>query len=1119
MAANFVHLHNHTEYSLLDGATRTGKMVELAVEYGMPALALTDHGVLYGMMDFYHSCREAGIKPIIGCEVYVAPGDRRKKDSRERYHLVLLAQNREGYHNLIEIVTSSWLEGFYYKPRVDRELLYQHRSGIIALSGCLQGEIPRYLLDGRQEKAREVAEEYRQIFGDRFYLELQDHGLPAEKKVNPRLLSLARELDLPPVVTNDTHYLERGDSGLHEVLLAIQTGSTVEEEDRLTFSGEEFYFKSQQEMAGLFPEIDELYENSLQIAGACSLELDFSDYYLPDYPDTGENDPGELLREKCQQALAEKGLAESEEACERLDYELEIIMEMGYVSYFLIVWDFVHFARKQGIRVGPGRGSAAGSLVSYLLDITRINPLEYGLIFERFLNPERVTMPDIDIDFDERRDEIIEYVRDKYGRDRVAQIGTFGTMAARAAVRDVGRVLDVSYGKVDKIAKMISRRQTLDQALEENEDLAGMYEQDPEVEELIDYARGVEGLPRHISTHAAGVIIGPRPLEEIIPLQHQDESVITQLPMDDLEEMGLLKMDFLGLRNLTVINKTLELIAEDLNMDELPLDDSEVYRMLGTGQTLGVFQMESRLFQDLNRRLKPENFSDLIALLALGRPGPLGSGLVDDYIQVRHGEKEPEYLHPRLESILKETFGMILYQEQVMKIASEIGGFSLGEADLLRRGMGKKKEKLVKEERERFVAGACERGLEEDIAHEIFDQMEYFAGYGFNKSHSAAYALLAYQTAYLKVKYPAAFMSALLSTVMNNLDKVSKYIRECRDLGIEVLPPDVNESGYEFVPVAEDRIRFGLKAVKNVGGSAIESILAAREEEGEFASFSDFLHSVDLSRVNKAVVEALIKSGALDDIGPYRSQMLAKFEELYEKINAGSRNKKKGQKSFFDLVQDKEEFYSTGVEFPEIRELDFGRRLEQEREYLGIYLSGHPMDRYQKKLRLFSLTAAGDLKNLAGGEKVVVAGTLVALKEHITRRDNRMAFMSLEDREGEIDIVVFPDLYRELGFNPVEGEGLLIFGRKDEENIIADRIIPLEKDLLQIKLNPTHRMKIQKLKKILVEISGDNPVYFRIDNKKENHLVFPAKKYSVSLTHGLQEKLDLLLGSDCWQIQ
>ncbi len=1118
MTGNFVHLHNHTEYSLLDGAIRVSDLVNKASELDMPAVAITDHGVLYGVIEFYRQARKNKIKPIIGCEVYLTPGSRFDKNTRERYHLVLLARNNEGYHNLIKIVSKSWLEGFYYKPRVDRDLLYEHREGLICLSACLQGEIPRQILNKNKEKVEEIIRDYTAIFGrENFFLELQDHHLPEQKKVNSKLIQLSTKLDIPLVVTNDVHYFNREDADLHDVLLALQTGKTVEDENRMRFPNDNFYFKDGDEMKALFPELESAWENTQKIAENCEVKIDFNQFYLPDYPEQKEAEsPAELLRNKCRSGLEKKGLLGDKEAEERLEYELGIIEEMGYVAYFLIVQDFIEYAENNGIRVGPGRGSAAGSLVSYLLGITKINPLKYGLLFERFLNPERITMPDIDIDFDERRDEIIEYVRKRYGQEKVAQIGTFGTMAARAAVRDVGRVLNVPYKKVDRLAKMIPGKPgiTLDEALKDSEKLAGYYQRDEQVKKIIDFARGLEGMPRHISTHAAGVIIGPEELINIIPLQFKDESVITQLTMDELEDLGLLKMDFLGLRNLTVIGKTLKLIEKNrdkkVDIDNIPLDDPAVYKTLQQGNTLGVFQMESYLFQDLNRRLRPTEFKDLIALLALGRPGPLGSNLVDDYIKSSHGEKKPEYLHPRLKPILEETFGLILYQEQVMQIASDLAGYSLGEADILRRGMGKKKKELVARERERFVKRAAGNGIDREIAHAIYDQMEYFAGYGFNKSHSAAYALVAYQTAYLKVNYPVEFMAAILSSVMNNLDKIGVYIQEARDMDLLVLEPDVNESGYEFEPVpGENNIRFGLKAIKNVGDNAIIAIIEGRQQE-TYSSLSDFLKKVDLGEVNVKVVEALIKAGAFDSFGTYRSQMLIKYEELHERYHVSRKNHSKGQRSFFDLFNEDEEFFVDDVEYPEINQLSAEEKLNQEKEFLGIYLSGHPLDRFQEKIKKYSNINCQQLNEVEGKRNAAFAGIIVNNKEHITKRNNRMAFMTVEDRTGRVDVVVFPDLYERLEIAEIPGSRVLVTGDKNDDSLIARNILILDKTFLEIDISGLDDTDLRKLKKLLSSSSGDLPVLLR----KDNSIIISGREYWVNNNEAFKQNLTGITGEN-----
>ncbi|PUU91343.1 MAG: DNA polymerase III subunit alpha [Halanaerobium sp.] len=1105
--SNFVHLHNHTAFSLLDGVIRVDSLIKKTKEYEMPAAAITDHGVLYGMIDFYRKAKKEGIKPIIGAEVYLAPGSRFEK-SRKRYHLVLLAQNKQGYHNLIQLVSKAWLEGFYYKPRVDKELLAEYSQGIICLSACLQGEIPQLLLNGNYDLAKKAVSDYQAIFGsESFFLELQDHNLQKEKEATQGLLRLSREENIPAVVTNDSHYLNKEDAELQDILLALQTGTTVDDENRMTFSGEEFYYKSPAEMRKLFPNFESAYQNTVKIADRVELDLDFNHFYLPDYPDLGEEkSPEDLLKKLCFKGLKTKKMDSNQQAVERLKYELRIIFEMGYAAYFLIVYDFVKYAEDNGIMVGPGRGSAAGSLVAYLLNITKVNPLKYGLIFERFLNPERVTMPDIDIDFDENRDQIIEYVKERYGTERVAQIGTFGTMAARAAVRDVGRVLAIPYGKVDRVAKLISSRKGIEQSVKDQNKLQELYQNDGEIKELLDYARGVEGLPRHISTHAAGVIIGAEPLAQLVPLQKQDESVITQLPMGDLEALGLLKMDFLGLRNLTVIKNTLQLIEErrgkKLDIDNLPLDDQEVYEFLSTGKTAGVFQMESYLFQSLNRKMKPDRFNDLIAMLALGRPGPLGSNIVDDFIDIRHGKKEAEYLHPKLKPILEETFGMILYQEQVMEIASALAGYSMGEADLLRRGMGKKKLKLVAAEREKFVKGAVERGIAEATAQEIFDQMEYFAGYGFNKSHSTAYAFLAYQTAYLKYHYPEEFMAALFSSVMGNQDKISDYIKASREIGLEILPPDINQSCHDFTAEAEGKVRYGLKAIKNVGSAAISALIKAREEK-EFSSLLDFLKRVDISAINVQSLEAFIKAGAFDQIAVSRASLLLNYEDLYNKYNNLSKHRAQGQQSFAELFEDQNEFMEEDLNYTEVDELKTETILEQEKEFLGIYLSAHPLDQYQEKLKYLKTYSLAKVIDASEGQKVLTAAYLINYKEHITKRNNKMAFLTVSDRDDKIEVIVFSDLFRKINFDLRENKGLLIYGEKSDGQLIAKKIISLNQKLLLMNISELSQRRIAKLKRYLLKKEGNVPVLL----KRNNKLIITADKYNIDSSQQTQTEL------------
>ncbi|SDC35059.1 DNA polymerase III subunit alpha [Halanaerobium congolense] len=1095
--SDFVHLHNHTAFSLLDGAIRVDSLIKKTKKYDMPAAAITDHGVLYGIIDFYRKAKKEGIKPIIGAEVYLSPGSRFEKN-RKRYHLVLLAQNNEGYHNLIQLVSKAWLEGFYYKPRVDKELLAEYSKGLICLSACIQGEVPQLLINGNYDLAQKAVSDYHAIFGkDNFFLELQNHNLQQEKEAVQGLLKLSREENIPTVVTNDCHYLNKEDAELQDILLALQTGTTLADENRMTFTGQEFYYKSPAEMLELFPDLDSAYQNTVKIADRVEVDLDFNHFYLPEYPDLGqEKSPEDLLKKLCLKGLKAKGMGSDQKAVERLKYELKIIFEMGYAAYFLIVYDFVKYAEDNEIMVGPGRGSAAGSLVAYLLNITKVNPLKYGLIFERFLNPERVTMPDIDIDFDENRDQIIEYVKERYGTERVAQIGTFGTMAARAAVRDVGRVLAVPYAKVDKVAKLISSRKGINQSLKDQKKLQELYHNDGEIKELIDYARGVEGLPRHISTHAAGVIIGAKPLTQIVPLQKQDESVITQLPMGDLEALGLLKMDFLGLRNLTVIKNTLQLIEDRkdkvIDINNIPLDDSAVYKFLSTGKTAGVFQMESYLFQSLNKKMKPDRFSDLIAMLALGRPGPLGSNIVDDFIAIRHGKKEAEYLHPKLKPILEETFGMILYQEQVMEIASNLAGYSMGEADLLRRGMGKKKLKLVAAEREKFVKGAVERGLTEAAAQEIFDQMEYFAGYGFNKSHSTAYAFLAYQTAYLKYHFPVEFMSALFSSVMGNHDKIADYIKASREINLKILAPDINNSHHDFFAESDKQIRYGLKAIKNVGSAAIEAVIKARKVK-KFSSLIDFLKRVDISAINIQSLEAFIKAGAFDQIAESRASMLLNYEELYNKYNNLSKRKAQGQQSFAELFNDENKFMKEDLNYTEVDELKTETILEQEKEFLGIYLSAHPLDQYQNKLEKIKPYPIKKALNISEGRKVLTAGYLTNYKEHVTKRNNKMAFLTINDQEEKIEIIIFSDIFRKINFDLSTNKALLVYGEKVEGQIIAKKIISLNSDLLLIDVSEFSKKRIMKLKKYLLKKEGNVSVLL----KRNNKLIITENKYNI----------------------
>ncbi|MCR4430020.1 MAG: DNA polymerase III subunit alpha [Tepidanaerobacteraceae bacterium] len=1055
--ADFVHLHVHTNYSLLDGACKIDRLAKRLVELGARSAAITDHGAMYGAVEFYKTMKSHGIKPIIGCEVYMAK--RSIKDNQpgiddDQYHLVLLAKDIKGYRNLMKIVSLGFLEGFYYKPRVDMQILEQHSEGLIALSACLAGEIPTMLLAGEYEKARQKTLEFREVFGpDNFYLELQDHGILDQKKVNKDLISLGRETGIPLVVTNDVHYILKKDASVHDALLCIQTGKTVEDESRLRFATDEFYLKSSEEMKHLFSYIPDALENTMQIAERCNVELDFNTLHLPSYdvPDGYTQD--KYLEELCFKGLADRYSNITAEIRRRLEYELNIIKNMGYSSYFLIVWDFINYARKNGIMVGPGRGSAAGSLVAYCLHITNIDPLKYNLLFERFLNPERITMPDIDVDFCyERRQEVIDYVVEKYGKDRVAQIVTFGTMAARAAIRDVGRVLGYPYGEVDAIAKMVPMELgiTIDNALSANPELKKMYDEKERVKRLIDIARDLEGFPRHASTHAAGVVISKDPLVEHVPLHRMgDSNVATQYTMTTLEELGLLKMDFLGLRTLTVIRDALNIIRHtrniDIDLDTLPLEDKKVYDMLSEGNTAGVFQLESSGMQNLLKELKPGVFEDIIAVIGLYRPGPLGSGAAEEFIKSKNGKKDIKYLHPLLKPILSETYGIILYQEQAMKIAQELAGFSLAQADILRKAMGKKKQDVMAAQRTSFIEGCIKNNIDRDTAAKIFDDISYFAGYGFNKAHTAAYAVIAYQTAYLKAHFPVEFMAALLTSVMDNSEKIAFYVNECRHMGIEVMPPDINES-FDTFTVIGNKIRFGLTAVKNVGQGVAKAIIEERKRGGRFKSLRDFAERIP-EELNKKSVESLIKSGAMDSLGARRAQLLNIYEEVLGEVSKQEK-KMKNQISLFELIESP----ASSEVLPDIPEYPESQLLAMEKEMLGLYISGHPLREFEKQLLNITTFCSKNLyeDDCEDNLQVVVGGIITEVKTKTTKSERIMAFLTLEDLTGMMEIILFPQIYEKYRALIQTDSKVIIKGRvnfKEDETpkIIADEIIPLEK--------------------------------------------------------------------------
>ncbi|MGB9813679.1 MAG: DNA polymerase III subunit alpha [Thermovenabulum sp.] len=1107
----FVHLHLHTNYSLLDGACSIERLVTELKKREMSAAAITDHGVMYGVIEFYKAMKKEGLKPIIGCEVYMAKRSLKDKEpgkDDEQYHLVLLAKDNEGYKNLMKLASIGFIDGFYYKPRIDKDLLRKYSKGLIGLSACLAGEIPAKILEGDYDEAKKIALDYLDIFGrGNFYLELQDHKILEQKKVNQTLVKLSKETGIPLVATNDVHYISREDAEFHDALLCIQTGKTLKDKDRLKFPTDEFYLKTEAEMKGLFYDIPEALENTVRISEMCDVEIEFNKIYLPDFKVPEGYTHDSYLEKLCYDGLLKRYGAIEPIKEERLKYELDVIKKMGYSAYFLIVWDYVNYAKKNQIMVGPGRGSAAGSLVAYCLGITDIDPLKYNLLFERFLNPERVTMPDIDVDFCfERREEVIKYVINKYGEERVAQIGTFGTMAARAAVRDVGRVLGYPYGEVDVIAKMIPMElgMTVDKALELNPELKKRYEEDDKVKKLIDIAKAIEGFPRHASTHAAGIVISALPLMELVPLHKVGDTISTQYTMTNLEEIGLLKMDFLGLRTLTVIRDALDLIKKtrDMNLDikSIPLDDKKVYELLSSGETLGVFQLESNGMRNLLKELKPERFEDIIAVIGLYRPGPLGSGAALEFIKNKNGRQPIKYLHPKLKPILEETYGIILYQEQAMKIAQELAGFTLAQADILRKAMGKKQQDVMQAQKNAFIEGCMKNGIEKEIAERIFEDISYFAGYGFNKSHAAAYALIAYQTAYLKAHFPVEYMAALLSSVMQNLDKVALYISECRRMGIDVLPPDVNES-YENFTVVDGKIRFGLSAVKNVGESAVKNIIKAREEKGKFKSLTDFCEKLSSGELNKRFIESLIMSGAMDSFGAKRSQLMAIYEDVLEKIQKkkNEKNVDKNQVSFLDLFE-KEREDNEKDELPEIPEYEESQLLSMEKEMLGLYLSGHPLKEFEDYLKKETNLKAKDLvenDNLIDGINVIVGGIISNIKLKSTKENKIMAFLKLEDLTGSMEVIVFPAVVEKYKDLLKPDNKILIKGRlnlKEEEapKILAEEITPLEividsnkKRHIIICVNRADKDLINMLKEFFLLHPGDNPVTIYINEYKK----------------------------------
>src|SRR5438445_337621 len=1063
--SEFVHLHVHSEYSLLDGAAQLEKLVDRAKELKFPAIALTDHGNLFGAIDFYNAAQKAGVKPILGCELYVAPGGRKERGSQDggyegANHLTVLVRNRTGYRNLVKLVSRAFLEGFYYKPRVDRELLARHADGLLVLSGCLNSEVSRLLSAGDAVRARETAGWYQEVFGkDHYFMEVQAHGLEEQERVMAETLRIAKSIGAPVVGTNDSHYLEGGHARAHEALLCIQTGTNLQDNGRFRFSTQEFYIKSAEEMARVFADLPEACRNTLAVAERCNLTLDFNQFHLPRYVVPREHTLDSYLHELAHEGLTRRyGASPGDTVEARLASELAVIEKMGFAGYFLVVWDFIRYAREQGIAVGPGRGSSAGSLTAYCLGITNIDPIRYGLLFERFLNPERISMPDMDIDFsDDRRDEVIRYVAERYGRDRVAHIITFGTLGAKAAIRDVGRVLGMPYADVDRIAKLVPNfplNITLDDAHQKSLPLAEMVRSQANVRELWEIARTLEGCTRHASVHASAVVISDEPLEEYIPLYKDPKrpELITGYAMGPIEKLGLLKMDFLGLRTLTVLANTVALIKEsrglDLDRDRLPLDDKKTYEMLSEAKTFGVFQLESSGMRDALRGLRPEQLEDLIAMVSLYRPGPME--LIPDFIQRKHGRSKITYEHPAMEKFTRETYGIMVYQEQIMQIASEMAGFTMGEADILRRAMGKKDRELMAKQREKFITGCRERNTAPAKAERVWELMEKFAGYGFNKSHAAAYGLVAYQTAYFKANYPVEFMAALLTSEMGDTDKIVKYIEECRAMGIQVVPPDVNVAAVQF-SVAGDTVRFGLAAIKNVGEAAMQSILKARSGEGSFQTLEDFCARVDLRLVNRRVVESLIKAGAFDSLGLTRAHLLATTDTALESGQRQQRDRAEGQGSFFEILPAAPVRASAPADITP--EWDADQRLAFEKEVLGFYISGHPLARYRGVVEPLGVTTSADLAAKGHGARVILFGHANGLKETSTKGGNRMAFFTLEDMEGTVEVTVFPEPFKTAAACLRSGEAVLVRGRVDDGDkgrvVLAEDVRLLEQALAE----------------------------------------------------------------------
>jgi DNA polymerase-3 subunit alpha len=1117
---SFVHLHVHTEYSLLDGACRIGSMMERVKELGQSAIAITDHGVMYGCIDFYKAAKAAGIKPIIGCEVYVARrgmADRVHGIDNDPYHLVLLCKDRTGYENLCLLVSEAFMNGFYGKPRVDLELLQKHHEGLIATSACLAGAIPQYILNEDYEGAKDYALKMAEIFGeDNFYLELQDHGIEEQRPVNQQTMRIARETGLPLVVTNDAHYLRREDATMQDVLLCIQTGKTVDDPNRMKFQGEEFYLKSEEELRQLFPGCPEAFENTVKIAERCNLEFEFNQYHLPSFPVPEGYTNEEYFRKLCEDGFRERYENPDESYRERLEYEIGVISRMGYVNYYLIVWDFIRHAKEQGIPVGPGRGSGAASIVAYCLHITEVDPMQYSLIFERFLNPERVSMPDFDTDFcQERRGEVIDYVMEKYGADHVAQIATFGTMAARGAIRDVGRALNFTYAETDIVAKLVptTLHITLKEALEVSPKLKEMYDADDRVKTLIDTAMSLEGMPRNTSTHAAGVVITADPVCSYVPLSRNDDTIVTQYTMTTIEELGLLKMDFLGLRNLTVIEdaqQQIQKIDPSFDISKVPDNDPETFRMLAEGKTQGVFQLESAGITGVCINMKPTSIEDMTAIVALYRPGPMDS--IPKFIANKLDHRKITYKTPHLEPILKVTYGCIVYQEQVIEIFRSLAGYSMGQADNIRRAISKKKQKVIEEERKVFVygdeaqgiPGCIARGVSEKAAQSIYDEIVDFANYAFNKAHAVCYAVVSYQTAYLKCHYPHQYMAALMTSVLDSATKISGYIAECKNLDIAVLPPDINHSEDKFT-VEKDAIRFGLGAVKNVGVGLIRSMVQKRKEGGPYKSLEDFIQRMG-DELNKRAVENFIKCGAMDCFGYHRSELLAVFDLMMDSIASSRKQNLDGQVGLFDMLQ--EEDTAAAIPIPKLPEIKKADKMLMEKETTGIYLSGHPMDDYRGYLKNTHVVPIGTLMeedNPYQDEQIVsIAGIVQSVKMKTTRNNSMMAYVTVEDDTAAVEMLVFSNALNQYGNYLKENQPVVIVGklslRDDKEpQIIVNRARPISDYAQEIPeevpakaLQGTLYLKLEtedavfsKVRAMVNMFPGENPVVVYFADTKQ----------------------------------